>query len=216
MEYTYKGKDYPKDLNIKHQEVFTTLSKDPLDITRREFDHLFDIPTEEFCADEEQLILWELGKQWGKSAEQLESDTTVNQNQYTTGFVFLQGSTKFLQQYLYEHYPFLHLVKDHNTGVPAVIPDSQMQPFMQIIKDDPTPIRILLHPIEHYAEGNIKLRVLTGILKGQEGYLIRIARDRKLVMKIGDMVVAIGGIYKEELEEVQDLVNSSYQAMDNG
>lgn len=78
MRYTYKGKDYPKDLNIKHQEVFTTLSKDPLDITRREFDHLFDIPTEEFCADEEQLILWELGKQWGKSAEQLESDTTVN------------------------------------------------------------------------------------------------------------------------------------------
>ena len=78
MEYTYKGKDYPKDLYIKHQEVFTTLSKDPLDITRREFDHLFDIPTEEFCTDEEQLILWELGKQWGKSAEQLESDTTVN------------------------------------------------------------------------------------------------------------------------------------------
>ena len=58
--------------------MFTTLSKDPLDITRREFDHLFDIPTEEFCADEEQLILWELGKQWGKSAEQLEADTTVN------------------------------------------------------------------------------------------------------------------------------------------
>ena len=55
MEYTYKVKNYPKDLNIKHQEVFTTLSKDPLDITRREFDHLFDIPTEEFCADEEQL-----------------------------------------------------------------------------------------------------------------------------------------------------------------
>ena len=78
MRYTYKGKDYPKELNIKHQEVFTTLSKDPLDITRREFDHLFDIPTEEFCADEEQLILLELGKQWGKSAEQLESDTTVN------------------------------------------------------------------------------------------------------------------------------------------
>ena len=34
MRYTYKGKDYPKELNIKHQEVFTTLSKDPMDITR--------------------------------------------------------------------------------------------------------------------------------------------------------------------------------------
>ena len=33
--------------------MFTTLSKDPLDITRREFDHLFDIPTEEFSADED-------------------------------------------------------------------------------------------------------------------------------------------------------------------
>jgi hypothetical protein len=83
-----------------------------------------------------------------------------------------------------------------------------MQPFMQIIKDDPTRIRILLHPIEHYAEGNIKLRILTGILKGQEGYLIRIARDRKLVMKIGDMVVAIGDVHKEKFEEIRDLMRS--------
>ncbi len=83
-----------------------------------------------------------------------------------------------------------------------------MQPFMQIMKDDPTRIRILQNPIEHYAEGNVKLRVLTGILKGQEGYVIRIARDRKLVMKIGDMVVAVGGIYKEEFEEVKSMMDA--------
>ncbi len=133
-----------------------------------------------------------------------------------SGFVFLQGSTKFLQQYLHEHYPSLHLVKDHNTNVPAVIPDVQMQPFMQIMKDDPTRIRILQNSIDHYAEGNVRIRVLTGVLKGQEGYVIRMAHDHKLVMKIGDMVVAVGSIYKEEFEEVQDLVDSSSQAMDNG
>ena len=133
-----------------------------------------------------------------------------------SGFVFLQGSTKFLQQYLHEHYPSLHLVKDHNTNVPAVIPDVQMQPFMQIMKDDPTRIRILQNSIDHYAEGNVRIRVLTGVLKGQEGYVIRMAHDHKLVMKIGDMVVAVGSIYKEEFEEVQDLVDSSRQAMDNG
>jgi hypothetical protein len=133
-----------------------------------------------------------------------------------SGFVFLQGSTKFLQQYLHEHYPTLHLVKDHNTNVPAVIPDVQMQPFMQIMKDDPTRIRILQNSIDHYAEGNVRIRVLTGVLKGQEGYVIRMAHDHKLVMKIGDMVVAVGSIYKEEFEEVQDLVDSSRQAMDNG
>ena len=127
-----------------------------------------------------------------------------------SGFVFLQGSTDFLKQYLHEHYPFLHLIRDHNTGVPAVIPDSQMQPFMQIIKDDPTRIRILQHPIGHYAEGNVRLRVLTGILKGQEGYLIRIARDRKLVMKMGDMVVAIGGVHKEQFEEVKSMLDANY------
>ena len=133
-----------------------------------------------------------------------------------SGFVFLQGSTKFLQQYLHEHYPTLHLVKDHNTNVPAVIPDVQMQPFMQIMKDDPTRIRILQNSIDHYAEGNVRIRVLTGVLKGQEGYVIRMAHDHKLVMKVGDMVVAVGSIYKEEFEEVQDLVDSSRQAMDNG
>ena len=133
-----------------------------------------------------------------------------------SGFVFLQGSTKFLQQYLHEHYPTLHLVKDHNTNVPAVIPDVQMQPFMQIMKDDPTRIRILQNSIDHYAEGNVRIRVLTGVLKGQEGYVIRMAHDHKFVMKVGDMVVAVGSIYKEEFEEVQDLVDSSRQAMDNG
>ena len=133
-----------------------------------------------------------------------------------SGFVFLQGRTDDLRQYLNQKYPTLHLVKDHNTGASAVIPDKQMQPFMQIMKDDPTQIRVLRKPIEHYADGNVRLRVLTGILKGQEGYLIRIDHDRKLVMEIGDMVVAVGGIYKEEFEEVQDLVDSSYLTMDNG
>lgn len=75
--------------------MFTTLSKDPLDITRREFDHLFDIPTEEFCADEEQLILWKLGKQWGKSAEQLESDTTVNHFIIRNTLITLSSSYSF-------------------------------------------------------------------------------------------------------------------------
>lgn len=78
MKYTYKGKLYPKELNLNHKEVLATLSKDPLDITRREFEHLFDLPTEEFCADEEKLILWELGNQWDKNKEQLKADDTVH------------------------------------------------------------------------------------------------------------------------------------------
>ena len=32
------------------------------------------------------------------------------------------------------------------------------------------------------AENHVKLRVLTGVLRGQEGYVVRILRDRQLVM----------------------------------
>lgn len=33
MSYTYKGKDYPKEIKLHHLEGETILSKDPLDIT---------------------------------------------------------------------------------------------------------------------------------------------------------------------------------------
>lgn len=78
MKYTYKGKNYPKDIQLKHPEIETILSKDPLDITRRELDAFFDIDDDEIHEDEEKLILLELGKQWGKSYEELKNDKTVN------------------------------------------------------------------------------------------------------------------------------------------
>ena len=124
------------------------------------------------------------------------------------GLAFLQGRTKDLQQYLRKKYPSLHLVNDRNTGCPAVIPDREMQPFMQIMKDDPTQVSILQKPLAHYAKGNIRLRVVSGVLKGQEGYLVRIDHDRKLVIKIGDLVVAVGGVYKEQFEEIKGLLES--------
>lgn len=78
MRYTYQGKHYPQSLSLHNREVYTTLSKDPADITRRDFDHLQDLPLDELTADEENLILWELGRQWGKDARQLRKDATVN------------------------------------------------------------------------------------------------------------------------------------------
>ena len=120
-----------------------------------------------------------------------------------SGLVFLQGPDRRLQSFLDEHFPLLYLVKDRSTNRPAVIPDAQMQPFMQVLRDDPTRIRILEHPIEQYAQGNVRLRILTGLFKGQEGYLIRINRDRKLVMRLGNLTIAIGNIIKEEFEEAE-------------
>ena len=78
MNYTFTGKDYPKNIKIHHPEVETILSKDPLDITLREMNHLYDLPLECFTEDENNLILRELGRQQGKTLGELAVDKIVN------------------------------------------------------------------------------------------------------------------------------------------
>ncbi len=123
-----------------------------------------------------------------------------------SGLVFLQGGARTLQRYLRDSFPLYHLTNDRATGLPAVIPDSQMQPFMRLSLVEPTRIRILEKPAGQYAKGNVRLRVLTGIFAGQEGYLVRIKKDRRLVVDFGGIAVAIGGVHNEQFEEVKGIV----------
>lgn len=78
MNYTYRGKDYPKNIKLHHPEVEKILSKDPLDITLREMNYLYDFPLESFTEDENNLILRELGRQQGKTLDELVGDKIVN------------------------------------------------------------------------------------------------------------------------------------------
>lgn len=79
-----------------------------------------------------------------------------------------------------------------------------MQPFMRMLEVSPERIRFLLRPFKYYAGGNVKVRLLTGFLAGVEGYVIRIDRDRRLVMDVGGMSVAISGIHCEKFEVVEE------------
>lgn len=78
-----------------------------------------------------------------------------------------------------------------------------MQPFMRVTETSPERIRFLLHPYHYYARNRILLRITTGEMAGLEGYIIRIDRDRRLVMGIGGMSVAISGVHAEHFEEVE-------------
>ena len=60
----------------------------------------------------------------------------------------------------------------------------------------------------HYAEGNTLVEIMTGPLAGLQGYIIRIDRDRKLVIGVGDMTVAIGGVHKENFEKVEEVARA--------
>lgn len=125
-----------------------------------------------------------------------------------SGLIFIQGKTKIIKRYLWERFPQYHLVNDCSTRKAAVIPDSVMQPFMRIANTDPSRIRFLVNPLTHYAEGNTLVEIMTGPLAGLQGYIIRIDRDRKLVIGVGDMTVAIGGVHKENFEKVEEVARA--------
>lgn len=119
-----------------------------------------------------------------------------------SGLIFIQGNAKKTQNYLNENLFSYRLCKDRCTGRVATIPNSQMEPFMRVSETDPSRIRFLLKPFTYYTKNHTLLRILTGDYAGLEGYVIRIARDRRLVMNVGGMAIALSGIHAERFEEV--------------
>lgn len=148
------------------------------------------------------------GKPNGSAQDREASNGTTEGRPTISGLIFIQGKTKVIKKYLWERFPQYHLVNDCSTRKAAVIPDSVMQPFMRIAGTDPSRIRFLVNPLTHYAEGNTLVEIMTGPLAGLQGYIIRIDRDRKLVIGVGYMTVAIGGVHKENFEKVEEVARA--------
>ena len=148
------------------------------------------------------------GKPNGSAQDREASNGTTEGRPTISGLIFIQGKTKVIRKYLWERFPQYHLVNDCSTRKAAVIPDSVMQPFMRIAGTDPSRIRFLVNPLTHYAEGNTLVEIMTGPLAGLQGYIIRIDRDRKLVIGVGDMTVAIGGVHRENFEKVEEVARA--------
>jgi hypothetical protein len=119
-----------------------------------------------------------------------------------SGLIFLQGYSETLQDYLDKNIKPYKLCKNCSTGKVATIPCNQMEPFMRVAETEPERLRFLLRPFVYYSKNRTLLRIVTGEYAGLEGYVIRIARDRKLVMDVGGMAVALSGVHAERFEEV--------------
>ena len=119
-----------------------------------------------------------------------------------SGLVFLQGETRELQLFLKKNFPNVYLANDCATNRPASIPQSQMKPFMDLMKSKPYEITLLRDSFEKFAENRVKLRLLTGPFAGHEGYIVRIHRDRQLVMQLGGITIALRGVHRETFEVV--------------
>ena len=69
------------------------------------------------------------------------------------------------------------MVNDRSLGCLASIKESIMQPFMNVIKMHPEQVTFLRDSFEKFAKDHVKLRVLTGLFKDYERYIVRIDRD---------------------------------------
>lgn len=122
------------------------------------------------------------------------------------GLVFLQGTTRQLRTFLRQNFPQYYLCNNCSTHRPASIPDSVMRPFMAILQTAPDRITFMRDPFIKFVKGHVRLRVLTGPFAGQEGYIIRIKRDRQLIMDFAGYAVAISGVHKEDFEVVEEWI----------
>lgn len=118
------------------------------------------------------------------------------------GIVFIQGTPVAIYQFFKEKSLPLRLVYDCATHRPAEIPDTLMRPLRQVVEVAAERLTFLPKPFAHYAEGHVRLRIVSGPLQGLEGCMMRICRDRKLVMEVGNLTVAIAGVHREAFEEV--------------
>lgn len=130
-----------------------------------------------------------------------------------SGLLFIQGDPTAIAAHLREHFPGHYLVRNCATGQVAVIPDSQMQPFMRISTLDAQRLRFLPHGLDYYAEGHPLVRIVGGPLHGLEGYILRIAHDRRLVLAIGSFTLALSGIHKEQFENVTQYIADRQKAV---
>lgn len=85
---------------------------------------------------------------------------------------------------------------------PMVVPDEDMKTFM-LSCEHYTDIEIIINP-EQVAKLNDKARFLSGPFAGYEGEIRKIKKDLKLVIKVGDMELAIGNIQKQDIEIIHN------------
>ncbi len=88
MEYTYVGGNYPKKIRLHHPEIEPILRKSVLELEEKDIDTVLALPVDTLREDLHQLILREIGRQYGKTEKQLEEE---EQNEDIIGncFIFL-------------------------------------------------------------------------------------------------------------------------------
>lgn len=98
MRYTYKG-SYPATVSLRHPEIEPIVSTGYYDMTKRAYMTMDELPADAL-SDLGQLILRELGRQWGRGLDELEESDDVSPdiipNSLRYSACYSDGSSSFL------------------------------------------------------------------------------------------------------------------------
>ena len=135
--------------------------------------------------------------------EKLNSEGTMMEQQKVvsiSNLLFVNTDMDILQ-FTQQTNGLLAPMKDTMTNKPAVVKDEEMGRFIPCPKLQPANVLLRKDPGAKF-RGKTKVRVKAGLFEGIEGRVVRILRDRRLVISLGNMAVAISGIHPSLLEQI--------------
>lgn len=120
--------------------------------------------------------------------------------------IFVRSSRGFLDDYKrkVENECPLRYMMDKGTGLPMVVRDKEMEDFIRVTTDRDKGILYLDDVSTVIAKGT-PVEIVNGPFKGVRGKLLRIRRDRKVVLQLAGVVaVAVDGIPMQWCKVVDD------------
>ena len=117
-------------------------------------------------------------------------------------FLFIHTDLQQVLKIRDEFFGKLYLYADRKTKEPQVVPYREMEIFRIVTSSGDTGLEFLGPDASLYRKGD-KVRVTDGPFKGAEGYIVRMKKDRRLVVSIsGVAAIATSFIPMDLLEKV--------------
>ena len=120
--------------------------------------------------------------------------------------IFVHSTRDFLDSFKHkvERGCPLRYMMDRSTGLPMVVRDKEMEDFIRVTAEKDEGILYLDNPSVIVTKGT-PVELVSGPFKGVRGKLLRIRRDRKVVLQLAGVVaVAVDGIPMQWCKVIDD------------
>ena len=119
-------------------------------------------------------------------------------------YMFVHTDVRRIKKLRLDFFGRFYVYSDFKTKEPTIVPDKELEIFRIITSSNDTGLQFLDDDPVKYQKGD-KVRVTDGPFKGAEGYIVRIKKDRRLVVTItGVAAIATSFIPPELLEKVDE------------